>query len=70
MSLAMIAYRISTDDSFAALLQQSPEEALLACGIKLTKEEETAIRKVIGIPGMLNDLLDNVYKAEGWVFHV
>ena len=68
MSLATVAYRISSDDSFVLMLQQCPEEVLQSAGIFLTKEEEVALQKVLSVPGMLNSLLDQVLKAEPWIY--
>lgn len=68
MSLAIIAYRVSSDPSFASLLQQSPDDVLQSAGIVLTEEERTALQKILSVPGMINDLLDHILKAEPWVY--
>ena len=68
MSLATVAYRISSDDSFALMLQQCPEEVLQSAGFELSKEEEAALLKVLSVPGMINSLLDHVLKAEPWIY--
>jgi len=68
MSLATIAYRVSSDPSFASLLQQSPDDVLQSAGIVLTEEERTALQKILSVPGMINDLLDHILKAEPWVY--
>ena len=68
MSLATVAYRISSDNSFVLMLQQCPEEVLQSAGIELSKEEEAALLKVLSVPGMLNSLLDHVLKAEPWIY--
>lgn len=68
MTLATVAYRISSDPVFAALVKKSPEVALKRSGISLTPEEKTALQKVISVPGLAKSLLDNVFKAESWVY--
>ena len=68
MSLATIAYRVSSDPSFASSLQQSPDDVLQSTGIVLTEEERTALQKILSVPGMINDLLDHILKAEPWVY--
>ena len=68
MSLATIAYRVSSDPSFASLLQQSPDDVLHSAGIVLTEEERTALQKILSVPGMINDLLNQILKAEPWVY--
>ena len=68
MSLATIAYRVSSDPPFASLLQQSPDDVLQSAGIVLTEEERTALQKILSVPGMINDLLDHILKAEPWVY--
>jgi hypothetical protein len=68
MTLAAVAYQISTDSSLASLIKESPEDALKRFGISLTPEEKAALQKVISIPGLVTSLLDNVLKAEPWVY--
>ena len=68
MSLATIAYRVSSDPSFASLLQQSPDDVLQSAGIVLTEEERAALQKILSVPGMINNLLDHILKAEPWVY--
>lgn len=68
MSLATIAYRVSSDPSFASLLQQSPDEVLQSAGIVLTEEERMALQKIFDVPDMINDSLNHILKAEPWVY--
>lgn len=68
MSLAIIAYRVSSDPSFASLLQQSPDDVLQLAGIVLTEEERTALQKILDVPGMINESLNHILKAEPWVY--
>ena len=53
MTLATVAYRISSDLSFAALLQKNAEEALQKSGILLSADETSALKKVLATPGQL-----------------
>ena len=66
MSLATIAYRLSSDASFATQLQQSPDAVLQSAGIVLTEEERAALQKILSVPGMINNLFDHILKAEPW----
>lgn len=68
MSLATIAYRVSSDSSFASMLQQSPDSVLQSAGIVLTAEERVALQKILNVPGMIDDLLNHILKAEPWVY--
>lgn len=68
MSLATIAYRLSSDASFAIQLQQSPEAVLQSAGITLTDEERAALQKMLSIPGMIEDLRNKILKAEPWFY--
>jgi argonaute-like protein implicated in RNA metabolism and viral defense len=68
MALATIAYRVSSDPSFAFLLQQSPDVVLQSAGIILTGEERGALQKILSVPGMIDDLLNRVLKSEPWVY--
>lgn len=53
MTLATIAHRISTDNSFAELLQTNPDNALIQTGICVTVEERIALQKFLECPGSL-----------------
>jgi hypothetical protein len=50
MTLATVAYRISSDVSFAALLKQNTEEALRQVKISLQPEEKKALEQLIALP--------------------
>lgn len=53
MTLATVAYRISMDVSFAAMLQKNVDEALHRAGIILSVDETRALKKVLAAPGQL-----------------
>ena len=54
MTLATIAYRISTDVSFAAMLQKNTEETLQQAGIVLSTVENSALQKILSLPEKLS----------------
>ncbi len=71
MTLATVAYRISTDASFASLLQKSPEEALRRSGIALSAEEKTALQKFMEIPGQLASRIQPMFvTGEPWAIEM
>ncbi|MEN4012184.1 MAG: hypothetical protein ROW48_09145 [Bellilinea sp.] len=67
MTLATVAYRISTDVSFAALLQQNAEEALQQAGITLEKTEKKALETLLALPGQISRAGNVILTAEPWV---
>ncbi len=67
MTLATVAYRISTDVSFAALLQQNAEEALQQAGITLEKPEKKALETLLALPGQISRAGNVMLTAEPWV---
>ncbi len=67
MTLATVAYRISTDVSFAALLQQNAEEALQQAGITLEKTEKKALETLLTLPGHISRAGNVMLTAEPWV---
>lgn len=70
MSLATIAYRLSSDASFATQLQQSPDAVLHSAGIVLTEEERIALQKMLSVPEMIDDIRNKMLKAEPWFYCV
>ncbi len=66
MTLATVAYRISTDVSFAAMLQKNAEEALQQAGIVLVLEEKTALEKLLALPGQIARAGNVLLTAEPW----
>jgi hypothetical protein len=66
MTLATIAYRISTDVSFASLLQKNTEETLQQAGIDLKVDEKTALQKILALPGQISQAGNFSYTAEPW----
>ncbi|MEW6404169.1 MAG: hypothetical protein AB1649_20425 [Chloroflexota bacterium] len=67
MTLATVAYRISTDVSFATLLQQNAEEALQQAGITLEKTEKKALETLLALPGQISRAGNVMLTAEPWV---
>ena len=67
MTLATIAYRISTDVSFAALLQKNAEEALQQAGITLEKTEKKALETLLALPGQVTRGGNVMLTGEPWV---
>ena len=68
MELAPIAFRIASDPQFAAALKEKFQETLANIGIRLTEEQEKAVRlllpryqpSLVGVEGV------NVMNAEPW----
>ena len=67
MTLATVAYRISTDVSFAELLQMNAEEALRQAGITLEKTEKKALETLLALPGHPSRAGNVMLTAEPWV---
>lgn len=67
MTLATVAYRISTDVSFAALLQKNADEALQQAGITLEKTEKKALETLLALPGSISKAGNYMLTAEPWV---
>ena len=67
MTLATVAYRISMDVSFAALLQTNAEEALHQAGITLEKTEKKALETLLALPGQITRAGNVMLTAEPWV---
>ena len=67
MTLATVAYRISTDVSFAALLQKNAVEALQQAGITLEKTEKKALETLLALPGQISRAGNVMLTAEPWV---
>jgi hypothetical protein len=67
MTLATVAYRISTDVSFAELLQQNAEEALQQAGYKLSIDEKSALQKLLALPGQIIKAGNVMLTGEPWV---
>ena len=66
MTLATIAYRISTDVSFAAMLRKNTEETLHQAGIVLKMDEKTALQKILALPGQISRTGNYALTAEPW----
>jgi len=68
MELAPIAFRITSDPQFAAALKDKFQETLATIGIRLTEEQEKAVRlllpqyrpSLVGVEGV------NVMNSEPW----
>ena len=67
MTLATVAYRISTDVSFAAMLQKNAEEALQQAGIVLEKTEKKALENLLALPEQISKAGNYMLTAEPWV---
>ena len=67
MTLATVAYRISTDVSFAALLQKNAEEALQQAGIVLEETEKKALKNLLALPVQISKAGNYMLTAEPWV---
>lgn len=67
MTLATVAYRITTDGSFAALLQKNAEETLQKAGIVLSNDEKSALLKLISLPDQTLQAGNVMLTAEPWV---
>lgn len=70
MSLATVAYRISTDVSFAAMLQKNAEEVLRKSGILLSADETCALKKVLAAPGNLLLAGVDIIAPEPWAVEI
>lgn len=66
MTLATVAYRISTDVSFAALLQKNADEALQKAGIVLSADEKCALQNFLTIPGQILTAGSTLFSSEPW----
>jgi hypothetical protein len=66
MTLATIAYRISSDDSFAALLKQNAEEALRQVKIALKPEEKKALERLMALPEEITLAGKAMLAVEDW----
>ena len=68
MELAVIAYRFATDDQFALDLKERFQETLATLGLRLSSEEEKAVRLLL--PGLQTSLAGvdgiNILNAEPW----
>jgi len=66
MTLATVAYRISTDVSFAELLQLNAEEALQQAGIALEKTEKKALEALLALPESISKAGNYMLTTEPW----
>lgn len=66
MTLATVAYRISTDVSFAAMLQKNADEALQQAGIVLSADEKCALQNFLAIPGQIFTVGSALFSSEPW----
>jgi len=66
MTLATVAYRISTDVSFAELLQMNAEEALRQAGITLEKTEKKALETLLALPESISKAGNAMLTTEPW----
>jgi flagellar basal body rod protein FlgB len=66
MTLATVAYRISTDVSFAELLQKNTEEALQQAGITLEKTEKKALETLLSLPEAISKAGNYMLTTEPW----
>ena len=70
MSLAQVAYTISTDADFAAEWNKDPRNALAGKGFELSQEEfnflSKGLRKGFRQNGSSTDLSDLVRELRGW----
>ena len=68
MELAVIAYRFATDAQFALDLKERFQETLATLGLRLSVEEEKAVRLLL--PGIQTSLAGvdgiNIVNAEPW----
>ncbi len=70
MTLATVAYRISTDVSFAALLQKNADEALHKAGIVLSADETSALKKILAASGQLLLAGMDIVAPEPWAVEI
>ncbi|HEY9075022.1 MAG TPA: hypothetical protein VIO61_00670 [Anaerolineaceae bacterium] len=66
MTLATVAYRISTDVSFAELLQLIAEEALQQAGIALEKTEKKVLETLLALPESISKAGNTMLTTEPW----
>ena len=66
MPLATIAYRISTDVSFASMLKENTQEALQQAGIVLSTVENSALEKIISLSEKVTGGENITLTAEPW----
>jgi hypothetical protein len=66
MTLATVAYRISSDVSFAALLKQNTEEALRQVQIALQPEEKKALEMLMALPEEITLAGKAMLAVEDW----
>ncbi len=68
MELASIAFRIASDPQFAANLKEKFQETLLNVGIRLTEEQEKAVRLLLPRyePSLVSTEGINVMNVEPW----
>ena len=68
MELAVIAYRFATDAQFALDMKERFQETLATLGLRLSVEEEKAVRLLL--PGLQTSLASadgiNMLNAEPW----
>ena len=66
MTLATVAYRISTDISFAALLKQNAEEALRQLNVALQPAEKQALQTLMALPEKAILIEKGLLAIEDW----
>jgi len=66
MTLATVAYRISTDVSFAESLQMNAEVALQLAGIALEKTEKKALEALLALPESISKAGNFMLTTEPW----
>jgi hypothetical protein len=66
MSLAQVAYNLSTDADFAAKWDKNPQAALAGKGLKLTKEEFNALVTGLNQENRFESLSKLVLAATSW----
>jgi hypothetical protein len=66
MTLATVAYRISSDVSFAALLKQNAEEALRQMKIALQPEEKKALVQLMALSDVTTMTGKPMLAVEDW----
>jgi hypothetical protein len=66
MTLATVAYRISSDVSFATLLKQNAEEALRQVQIVLQPEEKKALDTLMAMPEEITLAGKAMLAVEDW----
>ncbi len=66
MMLATVAYRITTDNSFAEMLHNNLEKALQQAGIALTADEKSALQKILAMHGKISAAHNYRFTFEPW----